>query len=392
MDDTKRLIIFLTIAISIYTLWNLYVYFKGKLALQPGGSGLMVYRILFILLALMIPLSYFIRHSPLSGVAVVVTYVGFFWFGAIFYFIQIGIFADLMRLVNHFFPFVPPVFKENRVIVGRVAFMLSVIGVAVVLCLGWFHAKDVKVREIEIELKNMPVKTDSLSIVFFADNHLGMLVDEGQLETIVREVNGLNPDIILIGGDLMDEGADFLASMVDVLSDLKARYGIYAILGNHEFYNGMEESAAFMEEAGITVLRDSVVAIDGIVNIVGLDDPTIHNSRGIDTIEALKGMLEVRDKDLPTILIYHTPIHVEEISGSGIDLMLSGHTHDGQLFPNNFLVSMMYTVSCGYEKIGDMHIYVTSGAGTWGAPVRVGTDSEIVKITLVGGGGEALKE
>jgi predicted MPP superfamily phosphohydrolase len=140
-----------------------------------------------------------------------------------------------------------------------------------------------------------------------------------------------------------------------------------------------------MRSAGITVLRDDLVTIPGVVNIVGLD---YHRTIGNTGAKAapLSEILKRRDPRLPTILLYHAPVNLEEYAALPIDLMLSGHSHHGQFFPLTLVTDLVYEVSYGYGKIGSMNLYVTSGLGTWGPPVRILTHPEIVRITLVNGG------
>ncbi len=174
-----------------------------------------------------------------------------------------------------------------------------------------------------------------------------------------------------------------LGSTTGVLSRLHAPLGVYAVMGNHEYHGGADRAEAFMESAGITVLRDEVVTVGGIVNIIGLDDPRAGNRK-----VPVTDLIARCDPSLPTILLVHRPVDLEEYAANGIDLVLAGHSHHGQFFPLTIITDLVYTVSYGYAKIGPMQVYVTSGLGTWGPPVRILTHPEVVRITLENGPGK----
>jgi predicted MPP superfamily phosphohydrolase len=169
--------------------------------------------------------------------------------------------------------------------------------------------------------------------------------------------------------------------MVEPLSRIKSRLGVYAVTGNHEFYAGVDKAVRFMEQAGVCVLRNRWVTIDSILNLVGLDYMTEEQQLGRKN-PPLETIMTGMDKSLPTILMYHTPIRLKNAEAAGIDLQLSGHTHKGQLFPFNLITKLVYTVDSGYARIGKMQIYVSNGVGTWGPPLRVGAPPEIVQIIL----------
>lgn len=382
-ENLKGFIIFLTIVISIYLLTNLYIFFKGSNLLELRGWGFAAYILIFTLIALAFPSSFFLRHTQYCDLCSFITWAGSMWLGAMLYFFLLGVIFDIATFANFIFHFVPDAVRENRVFIGRVVFSASALFVALVVLFGYFHSKNVKIKNLELGFPNLAEVSNPTSVVFVSDLHLGLLVGEERLTGMVDEINAQNPDIILIGGDLLDESADNLAHTIEILSGLRARYGKYAVLGNHEFYVGVNESVSFMEKANISVLRDDLATIPGVANIIGLDDPTgKRRYRGIKE-KPLQEIFKGRDKDLPTIVMIHTPVRIAEISGLGADLMLSGHTHNGQFFPVSFITDAIYHVGYGYEKVGNMHVYVSSGAATWGPPMRVLTDSEILKITLV---------
>ena len=189
-------------------------------------------------------------------------------------------------------------------------------------------------------------------------------------------MNEEEPDILLIGGDLVDFSckdikADFTASF----REIEPKYGMYAILGNHEYHGGIEENIKYIENLGIKILRDSVLKIEGI-NIIGRDDITNKKRK---KIAYLKKRI---DTDLPTIVLDHNPNSINEAITNKIDLELCGHTHRGQFFPYNLIVKKMYKNYHGYKVFGITHTIVSAGFSSWLIPYRVNSTSEINIIDL----------
>lgn len=309
------------------------------------------------------------------------TVVGSFWLGAMLYSVLTLAFIDLFRGINHYFNVFPQFLDSNPVTTGRVLFVCAFLLVSVIMAFGFFSARNVKITQINIPLEKLSPKHNSLNIVQISDVHLGTIIHKERLIEIVEKANALNPDLVLITGDLVDENVEKLEDMVEPLSKIKSRLGVYAVTGNHEFYAGVDKAVRFMEQAGVSVLRNRYVTIDSILNLVGLDymseeQQLRRKNPPLETI--MTGM----DKSLPTILMYHTPIRLKMAEAAGIDLQLSGHTHKGQLFPFNLITKLVYTVDSGYARIGKMQIYVSNGVGTWGPPLRVGAPPEIVQIRL----------
>ncbi|HEX3009815.1 MAG TPA: metallophosphoesterase, partial [Bacteroidales bacterium] len=194
----------------------------------------------------------------------------------------------------------------------------------------------------------------------------------------VSLINQYNPDVILIAGDLFDRNLHTIErqGMESELRKLKARYGVYAVLGNHEYFGNVNKAGEIIARSGITLLKDSVVIIDNKFVLIGRDDYTNRRRK------PLQQLIANVDKNLPKILLDHQPVHLNEAQENNIDLQISGHTHNGQIFPINRIVSKIYELGYGYKQKGNTHFYVSSGLGLWGAPLRLGTQSEIVKVQL----------
>jgi len=160
------------------------------------------------------------------------------------------------------------------------------------------------------------------------------------------------------------------------LQKLKAKYGVYAVVGNHEYFGNVNRATDFMKRSGIKVLRDTAVTIDDKFIVIGRDDLTNRHRKSLKTI------ISDINNNLPMILLDHQPANLAEAVENKMDIQISGHTHNGQIYPFSLLVSKFYELGYGYLKKGNTHFYVSSGLGLWGAPIRLGTQSEIVNIRL----------
>ena len=250
----------------------------------------------------------------------------------------------------------------------------------------WKALGPVRVKPVTITLKPLPPSMDGLRIVQVTDIHIGPLINGRWLQRVVNKINDLQPDLIVITGDLVDGSVEELRSHVAPLAGLTATHGTYFVTGNHEYYSGAEEWCAYIGELGIRVLRNEHVSItteDGTsFNLAGVDDwSTRHYPHtGHNMSKAVTG----HGPQTTLILLAHQPASAHEAARHGVDLQLSGHTHGGQIWPFNYLVKMQqpYTKGLHRHRDTDMQIYISTGTGFWGPPMRLGTTAEITHITL----------
>ena len=236
-----------------------------------------------------------------------------------------------------------------------------------------------RVRELALSYENLPDEGDGFVIVQLSDVHLSPFKSAGRLEKIVETVNGLNPDLVVITGDLIDGGARDVSKFLETISGLKAKHGVLAVPGNHEHYSGMENFKRFISDAGFTLVMDKTVTVAGFMNVVGLDDEGYGDggNRGM-----LKTLMAKTDPEKFTLFLYHRPHYFEEAAELGVDLQLSGHTHVGQIPPMDIIVWFYFKYPYGLFQIGGSRLYTTSGTGEWGPPMRFLSRSEVVKIVL----------
>lgn len=240
---------------------------------------------------------------------------------------------------------------------------------------GAINLNTIQVSKYNISVPKRKSKIDKLKVVFVADFHLQKDSRLNYVKQFVRKVNALQPDIILYGGDII-EGRDENQISVEIESALKSiqsKYGSFGVLGNHEFYGGRGEGS-FFKRTDITLLRDSIIKVDNAFYLGGRYDEHFRDRQNIDEI------LQSVSNDLPIILLDHRPTQLQEVSKTFVDAQFSGHTHNGQLFPLNFIIGQMYELSWGYRKIKDTHFFVTSGLRLWGPPVKTAGKSEIMLV------------
>lgn len=372
---------FFIILFLVYLVANGYIFYRGWQTLARCGKGIkIVYPILFLFFAGGIILQFTSRdvaYPPLIGHWLY--YCGTGWLIFTLYMTLWLILMEIVGLggwlIKARWRTEPTRYKQFRQKSYWEGFLL----VICILSIGHYRYQHPKTEVINIVI-NKPVNgvEKNLKVVAVSDIHLGYGTDKNQLKKYVDLINAQRPDLILIGGDLIDNSLlpVRMQRMEEELSQLKAPMGIYAIPGNHEYISNMEASAAFMRNTPIKLLRDSVVTLPDGIQLVGRDDR--HNHRRAP----LSVLLQSVDKSKPIILLDHQPYKLNEAISEGVDLQFSGHTHRGQIWPMSLLVDRMFELSHGLMVKEGTHIYVSSGLSLWGPPFRIGTQSELVVFNI----------
>ncbi|MCU0822057.1 MAG: metallophosphoesterase [Spirochaetes bacterium] len=376
-------VIWFSVFLLVYGSVNYYIGLRGWQAFPKNALFTKAYIITFIFVALSYFASRIIENFSVCMISGALFWIGSFWFGFMLYFFTAAVFFDIIRLSSHLFNFYPSFIINNYDWVKTIIAVSVIILSAVIQISGYDNACRLNIREISMSVPKKAGAIRELRIAFASDIHLGTIIKNARLERMVTAINGMNPDVIILGGDVFDEDLKPVLhyNLGDILKNLKARYGTYAVSGNHEYYGGIDEAVAYLENHGIRVLRDRVVKIDDSFYIAGADDHTKQQFTGISPLP-FRDLLKDVDMKLPVILPAHNPKRVREAEESGADLMLSGHTHNGQLWPITYITKTIYEISYGYRKFGDMHVYVSSGYGSWGPPARVGTETEVALIKI----------
>ena len=248
---------------------------------------------------------------------------------------------------------------------------------ASLLTYGYFNYKNPDINRIDITL-DKPLEGNPMKVVAISDVHLGNGTRKPQLQKFVKIINAERPDLIVIGGDLIDNSLLplYQQNMAEELRQLEAPMGIYLAPGNHEYISGMEECERFLKDTPIRLLRDTIVTLPNGLQILGRDDRS--NRRRTPIADLMKKA----DTTKPILLLDHQPYEVAKKDSLGIDIQFSGHTHRGQVWPLSLLVENMYEQSHGYRKWTNSHVYVSSGLSLWGPPFRIGTDSDMAIFTI----------
>jgi len=365
---------FIFVALAILLSFCGYVIARGAQALPSAGNIRPIFLGLMIALFAIMIGSLIIGEALPPTLAKVLSFAGFSFLILAVYLFFSFLLVDIVRISNYFLHFAP---------VGMAGFRLwtmiaSVLIIGVAMGIGNYKFNNPAVVTLDLSI-DKPLQNKEIKIVAVSDLHLGISIDKKRLKSYVELINAQKPDIVLIAGDVSDHSSKPLIrqNMGEELRAIKAPMGVYAISGNHEYFSANPAATwDYLRKSGIIVLRDSVALVANSFYIVGRDDRT--NRQRKDLTEIVKGM----DDSKPRILLDHQPYYLEEAEQNGIDLQISGHTHNGQIFPGNLIVKNMYELGYGYLRKGKTHYYVSSGLGLWGPEYRIGTQSELVVIKL----------
>jgi uncharacterized protein len=367
----------------LYGLANYYVFRRCR-RLFPTGSRLrLIFGALLVFLAVSYLLGRMLQRVSFSEVNDILVWIGSLWIAACFYLVMAIFLVDIVGAAGRFIPG----FSERVTGWGprwpRITGAAVVGTVALAMVAGHINALHPRHQVIDLTVPKKASGLSSVRIVMASDIHLGTIIGRERLEGIVARINRLAPDLVLLPGDIVDED---LAPVIhdnvgDLLRSIRAPYGVIAITGNHEYIGGVEEACRYLTEHGIVVLRDQVLKVAESLYVVGREDRSIHRFTGASRKPLPEIMAQV-DRSLPVILMDHQPFDLEDAARNGVDIQLSGHTHHGQLWPINWITKRVYEVSWGYLRKGNTHVYVSSGVGTWGPPVRIGNRPEIVEINV----------
>lgn len=339
---------------------------------------------LYIGIYIFIASSIILAFLPLSsGIKGVLSWISAYWMGVFVYLLLFILMANLVLLTGRLLKLIPKTMPRNiHFYAGLTVFLLTTI----VVSYGIYNATQIKNVSYDIQIKGDRLPKD-IHIVLISDLHLGAINSEKRIKSIVENINSLEPDIVTIAGDLFNDDYHAIKNpekAIELLKSIQTKYGVYASLGNHDGGETFDEMVRFLEKSNITLLNDEHVIIDDKFILVGRLDPSpIGGYGGLHRKDIKEILTSIDDIDLPIVVMDHTPSKLE-LYEEDIDLLLAGHTHRGQLFPGSLITNAIFEVDYGhYQKNATSpHVIVTSGVGTWGMPMRVGTNNEIVSINL----------
>jgi len=377
--------IFLTIVFTVYFLTNLYLYIKGHRALAGAGYNTTVYTIIFLSIASAFIAGKVLEYNHTSVFTDVLNVIGGFWMAFMLYGFLIWLTADLLLLVQSPFHLIP------HSAIPKLRFWLFTgitVTTIILIVAGFITAVSPIVKRYDIKIdKSFSNGADTLRIVAVSDIHLGSIIRKRSMRQLSEMISNEKPDIVLLLGDVIDGsiGPVLRGDLLSYLTLPDLLYGKYAITGNHEYMGDLKKSVPYIESKGIRVLKDEVVKLDDGVQIIGrLDRTAMQGFASGKGRASLDSLLAMTDTTGPVILLDHQPYGLAELANTGVDLQLSGHTHNGQIWPLSAITRKMFELSYGHAIFGNAHVIVSSGFGIWGPRMRIGTRPEIIVINLSG--------
>lgn len=347
-------IMFISLFFAGFLALNYYVFLGMSFLLGlPMNNG---FYIIMLIAALSYPVATVIERIVSNNITRIFYTAASAWMGISFY---ILFFLILYLLLSFFI-------KMPRTTVGIIIALLTII----ISGYSIYNSYLLKINEIEIPLRGL--KQD-LKAVHLSDIHIGSIRNSGYMERIVKETNKLNPDVVFITGDVVDGSARLHKHTFKAIDRLAAP--VFFVTGNHETYEGLDEVFRVLGHTKLKILRNELVEFNQI-QVIG-----VEYSFERDHLKNTLKNLEINN-DKPSILLYHLPKGIKEAKEAGIDLQLSGHTHNGQMIPFNFLVKLMFPYISGLYDYKGTQLYVSQGTGTWGPPMRLGSNCEITLIKL----------
>jgi len=376
------MIIFITVVLLAYGGINFLILSKVRQALagKRFAKGIILSALLFCILAYpagRIAQAHF--PGPWSDACI---QVGSFYLGIMTYAFLVILLFEAVWFIARTFHWIPAFVSRD----SKKSLRVTALGTAIVILgtvfWGYMNARTLHVRRLNITIGKKIGRFNEFRIVVASDIHIGTFTKRPRLEKIVRTINDRDPDLVLLPGDLLDDVfiGDLSLDAIGVFKKMRSRFGVYAVTGNHEYFLGVKKAVAFIRTGNITVLEDTAITVANALCLIGRKD-RMANPMG-DHRKPLNAILKNCDPTLPRIVMDHQPIHLNEAVQNHVDLQISGHTHNGQIFPFTLVAKALYEKSRGYLQKGNTQFYVSSGVGTWGPPLRIGSTPEIVEIIL----------
>ena len=381
------MIVFFSVVLIIYSLVNIYLYYKGYKAIPFLQNNKFIYAITFFLLAILFIFAKILESKHSSITTDILNIVGGFWLAFMLYGFIFFLLSDIILLILR----VPGILRGENIIHYRKWAFIIISSASLLLIIGGFINAIIPVtKEYNISVNKSAGSVKTLRIAAVSDIHLGSIIRKRSLKKMSAIIKDLKPDIVLLLGDIVDGeiGPVLRGDLLQYFTWPQCTDGLYAITGNHEFIGGADRTIPYIESKGIRVLKDEIITLDGGIQLIGRIDRDSFRFYKKER-KTLEELMQQVDTTKPVILLDHQPFHLDETAKYGIDLELSGHTHNGQMWPLNYVTSMIYELSYGYMKKRNTNFIVSSGYGLWGPRVRSGSRSEVLLINITFTGKEA---
>jgi uncharacterized protein len=380
---TLTFVIFISLVLIVHSLVNIYIYIRGWQALSGAPALRPAFTVVFILLFLSYIIGRILIYAAPGALSSIMIWTGSFWLACMLYFFLFILCLDIFRMFNGWFHYFPGFITVRYESAKLITLLVAIVTVGSIIAGGYINALRPRIKTLEITIPKRAGNLNGLNVVMASDIHLGTIVGRNRFSHIVEMINGLKPDIVLLAGDVVDEDIEpvIRLNLGEMLRSIKSKYGTYAIPGNHEYIGGAEKAFKYLREHNVQLLRDSSVLIDSSFWLIGRDDRDKMRFTGKGRKEVAE-LMENVDHAFPVILMDHQPFAFDKAVEAGVDLQFSGHTHNGQMWPFNYITGAIYEVDWGYLRKGNTQFYVSNGAGTWGPPIRIGNSPEIVQVKI----------
>lgn len=379
MRTSYAFVMFIGIFLTLYGLLHFYFYRKVTKAFSLSPTQNIVFIIVLCLLMLCPIIMRVMEDRSPEALSTAVTYIGYLWMGIIFLLFVFNLTVDLYRLLifissRIFNPSLIKLIPDKRIT------LLVIISVILFINFyGMYEAWNIRPEKITLKTDKLPEGITNLRIVQISDIHFSRINGVKFANKITDIILGLNPDLLVSTGDLIDDGLRQPDRVQDLFRAIKTKYGKYATTGNHEFITGIAKSTRFTEKCGFKLLRNKCVEVNRFIELAAVDDPAAYRDGSTGKIDENE-VIDCFTPEKIDILLKHQP-RIEKSSVGRFDIQLSGHTHNGQIFPFNLIVGMMYKYMHGLFYLGKgSYLYVSRGTGTWGPPVRFLSPPEITVI------------
>ena len=366
---------FHTILTLSYLIPNLYLFIRIWTLFIPKKYRLR-YVVVYAILFSVYPLSNFLNDRISGLVSQVFEATANYLLPFFLYLFLFVLLSDILLLVNMLIRVIPR--EKLKKDAFRIRSLLLIICTSVmVVVAGIINFNTIRITDYQIVVSRKSSDISKLKIAFVSDFHLGENTPVRFVKKFTKKIETINPDLMLFGGDIVegDRRDEKMEHFEELLRGIRTRCDVYGVLGNHEHY-ARQDRGDFFNKSGVEILRDSAVIKVRSFIIAGRNDSNVRERKSAGDI--LKGVPD----SLPVILIDHRPTEIEQISETSADLVFSGHTHDGQLFPVNLITRKVYELSYGYMRKGETHFFVSSGIRLWGPPVRTTARSEIIVVDV----------
>lgn len=380
----RALQIVLFLSVMCLLTWGLHHYLWARLVRDPEWP-LQWHRagtVAIVVAGALVPLGMLLNRVLPRAVMTPIAWAVFSWMGLSFFlFLGFAVIDGARVLMAAVSGSQDP--ERRRFMARLVASAVGVAGLAVGLFAMRTALAPWTVRTVRVRVAGLPEALRGMRIVQLTDIHVGSTIGRDFIASMVRAVNRLSPDVIAITGDLVDGSVAELGVHVAPLADLRAKHGTFFVTGNHEYYSGVDDWVAELRRLGVRVLDNERVAVgegDAVIDLAGVND---WSAKRFATFKPdLAKALEGRDVARPVVLLAHQPKIIKQAAEARVDLVLSGHTHGGQIWPWSKLVALDQPYLAGLHREDRTQIYVSEGTGYWGPPMRVGTAPEITEILL----------